>query len=220
MTIKHDVLAVLNHDDATALEFSVGSVRVTGTLFREVREAIEGDWLRVVTIAQYTRATGVRFPEGTAAVFLTSLDAMIVGPRPAGGPARQDWDQTVIHESFHAACDIHQMRHINRLSEEAIAYLAGMTYLRRSISDDTRRFYNETLSPVFGEAERLVIEHGLARWRAGRPVPQLQRSDIAELRRKIHQAPQYAAIGDADEMPGHDGIWAERWYSDRVLFVP
>ncbi|MFO0549948.1 MAG: hypothetical protein U0271_16255 [Polyangiaceae bacterium] len=218
MPLKDDVLAALSNDHVRHLRFSVGDFQVTPDLFHEVAEAIEDDYLAIASVDTYTSGSesDAGVDPGTAAFYVTEHDTMFVRPRPAGSQLRQAWDMTAIHETFHAACDLHQMRHMVRLCEEAIAYLVGSAFLRM-VAGGTAVHFGES---VFQEAHRLVEEHGLADWDSGDPVPALAWTDIDELKRLIHADQHYSMFSETDEVTHHDGIWRTNWLRNRVLFVP
>jgi hypothetical protein len=187
MSPKQDVLEILSDPVLSKLNFFVGDVHIASRLYMKVGILIEEEDIVVE-----------RGNEAGKAKYNMSGNRLITQPDPLSS---HDQRGLIIHECTHAFIDIDQLR-VSRLTSEAAAYLAQVTYLLLK-----NPAYTAPGQGFFADFVALAKKHDLHK----SPNPPPKVNDYESIATKLKEHDDYKDKDLSDEVPA-DGV--DRHLSD------
>lgn len=185
---KEDVLQVLDDPKLHSIRFSVGPIQVNSVEYDKVSDYIESGAIDVVPgKANYSK-------------YIPQKDTLIT--RQGNPPLDENVRSNLLHECTHAISDINKYD-VTRLTDEAAAYIAQLTYaliLRPSLPEPP---IGLPLDNMMRQSMHLVNKYEL-----GSPAgygAMINQRDVADLARAVYAIPDYHDI-DPDAKLAANGV--------------
>ena len=171
MSLKQDVLEVLSDPVLGKMNFFVEDVHIESRQYAKVQYLIENDAIEVEHGEE----------EGKAA-YSMSADRLVT--QKESPLASLEQRGLIIHECTHAIIDMDQLR-VTRLTSEAAAYLAQVTYLLLK-----KPTYTSPAGGFFSDFVDLAKKHKLHQ--SPNPPPKVSRKEYETLASKMKESDFYA----------------------------
>ena len=185
---KEDVLQVLDDPKLHSIRFSVGPIQVNSVEYDKVSDYIESGAIEVVPgKAKYSK-------------YIPQKDTLVT--RNGNPPLDENVRSNLLHECTHAISDINKYD-VTRLTDEAAAYIAQLTYallLRPSLPEPP---IGLPLDNMMRQSMHLVNKYEL-----GSPAgygAMIDQRDVADLARAVYAIPDYHDI-DPDAKLTANGV--------------
>jgi hypothetical protein len=185
---KEDVLQVLDDPKLHSIRFSVGPIQVNSVEYDKVSDYIESGAIEVVPgKAKYSK-------------YIPQKDTLVT--RNGNPPLDENVRSNLLHECTHAISDINKYD-VTRLTDEAAAYIAQLTYallLRPSLPEPP---IGLPLDNMMRQSMHLVNKYEL-----GSPAgygAMIDQRDVADLARAVYAIPDYHDI-DPDAKLAANGV--------------
>ena len=185
---KEDVLQVLDDPKLHSIRFSVGPIQVNSVEYDKVSDYIESGAIDVVPGKE------------KKSKYIPQRDTLIT--RNGNPPLDENVRSNLLHECTHAISDINKYD-VTRLTDEAAAYIAQLTYallLRPSLPEPP---IGLPLDNMMRQSMHLVNKYEL-----GSPAgygAMIDQRDIADLARAVYAIPDYHNI-DPDAKLAANGV--------------
>jgi hypothetical protein len=200
---KEDVLQVLRDPKLHSIRFSVGPIQVNSVEYDKVSDYIESGGIDVVP------------GKGNVSRYIPQKDTLIT--RDSSPPLNENVRSNLLHECTHAIADINKCD-VTRLTDEAAAYIAQITYLLLLMPSLPEPPIGPPLNNMMRQAMRLVNSYEL-----GSPAGYgaiINQRDIADLARAVYAIPDYHDINPEEKLAA-DGVelsdkQAEKFYQRQM----
>ena len=185
---KEDVLQVLDDPKLHSIRFSVGPIQVNSVEYDKVSDYIESDAIEVVP------------GKAKLSKYIPQRDTLIT--RIGNPPLDENVRSNLLHECTHAISDINKCD-VTRLTDEAAAYIAQLTYallLKPSLPEP----------PIGLPLDNMMRQcmHLVNRYELGSPAgygAMIDQGDVADLARLVYAIPDYHDI-DPDAKLTANGV--------------
>ena len=185
---KEDVLQVLDDPKLHSIRFSVGPIQVNSVEYDKVSDYIESGAIEVVPgKAKYSK-------------YIPQKDTLVT--RNGNPPLDENVRSNLLHECTHAISDINKYD-VTRLTDEAAAYIAQLTYallLRPSLPEPP---IGLPLDNMMRQSMHLVNKYELGS--PGGYGAMIDQRDVADLARAVYAIPDYHDI-DPDAKLAANGV--------------
>ena len=185
---KEDVLQVLDDPKLHSIRFSVGPIQVNSIEYDKVSDYIEAGAIDVVP------------GKATSSKYIPQRDTLIT--RNGNPPLDENVRSNLLHECTHAISDINRYD-VTRLTDEAAAYIAQLTYallLRPSLPEPP---IGLPLDNMMRQSMHLVNKYELGS--PGGYGAMIDQRDVADLARAVYAIPDYHDI-DPDAKLTANGV--------------
>ena len=196
---KEDVLQVLGDPRLHSIRFSVGPIQVNSVEYDKVSDYIESGAIDIVP------------GKGKVSKYIPQKDTLIT--RESSPPLDENVRSNLLHECTHAVSDINKCD-VTRMTDEAAAYIAQITYLLLLMPSLPEPPIGLPLNNMMRQSMRLVNSYEL-----GSPAGYgaiIDQRDIADLAGLVHAIPDYHDINPEEKLAA-DGVdlskkQAEKFY--------